>query len=145
MIREKFGFERWMIVGGSWGATLALAYAAGASRPRQRHRAARHLSRHARRKSKTRFLDVLPRFYPGLYEDFLSVLPPEERAQPLDAYFRRILDSDSAVHIPAARAWDDTERILSEHAPNRVRLDLPAQFVARPARDAVHGSALFCQ
>ena len=26
-IREKFGFERWMIVGGSWGATLALAYA----------------------------------------------------------------------------------------------------------------------
>ena len=27
MIREKFGFERWMIVGGSWGATLALAYA----------------------------------------------------------------------------------------------------------------------
>ena len=27
MIREKFGFERWIIVGGSWGATLALAYA----------------------------------------------------------------------------------------------------------------------
>src|ERR1700733_7056348 len=26
-IREKFGFERWMVVGGSWGATLALAYA----------------------------------------------------------------------------------------------------------------------
>jgi proline iminopeptidase len=27
MIRQKFGFERWLIVGGSWGATLALAYA----------------------------------------------------------------------------------------------------------------------
>ena len=54
-IREKFGFERWMIVGGSWGATLALAYAAGPSRPRHRHRAARDLPRHDRRKSKTVF------------------------------------------------------------------------------------------
>ena len=50
--------------------------------------------------------------------------PPEERAQPLDAYWRRILDADPAVHGPAARAWHDTERILSEHAPTRVRLDL---------------------
>ena len=69
---------------------------------------------------------MLPRFYPGLYEDFLSVLPQEERAQPIDAYFRRILDPDPAVHGPAARAWGQTERILSEHAPNRSRLDLPA-------------------
>src|SRR6478752_7646082 len=60
------------------------------------------------------FLSVLPRFYPGLYEDFLSVLPAEERAQPIDAYFRRILDPDSAVHVPAARAWGETESILSE-------------------------------
>ena len=50
----------------------------------------------------------------------------EERAQPIDAYFRRILDPDPAVHGPAARAWDETERILSEHTPNRARLDLPA-------------------
>jgi proline iminopeptidase len=70
------------------------------------------------------FLDALPRFYPGLNDDFLSVLPAEERARPLDAYWRRILDADPAVHGPAARAWHDTERILSEHASTRVRLDL---------------------
>jgi proline iminopeptidase len=70
------------------------------------------------------FLDALPRFYPGLSDDFLKVLPEEERAQPLDAYWRRILDSDPAVHGPAARAWHDTERILSEHTPGRTRLDL---------------------
>ena len=69
------------------------------------------------------FLDALPRFYPDLSDDFLDVLPPEERAQPLDAYWRRILASDPEVHGPAARAWHDTERILSEHAPGRVRLD----------------------
>ena len=70
------------------------------------------------------FLQNLPRFHPGLSEDFFGLLPPEERAQPLDAYWRRILDPDPAVHGPAARAWHDTERILSEHAPSRTRLDL---------------------
>ena len=45
------------------------------------------------------------------------MLPPEERAHPLEAYFRRILDPDPAVHGPAARAWGETERILSEHKP----------------------------
>src|SRR5439155_314781 len=72
------------------------------------------------------FLNVLPRFYPGLYDDFMSALPESERAQPLQAYFRRILDANPDVNIPAARAWGETERILSEHTPNRTRLDLPA-------------------
>ena len=52
------------------------------------------------------------------------MLPEAERGQPLEAYWRRILDSDVAVHSPFARAWHDTERILSEHAPSRTRLDL---------------------
>ena len=133
-IREQFGFERWMLVGGSWGATLALAYAEAHPAPGHRHRAARDLSRHAR-ELEGAFLDALPRFYPDLSDDFLDLLPPEERARPLDAYYRRILDPDSAVHGPAARAWHDTERILSEHAPGRVRLDLGvAEFVAARCR-----------
>jgi len=70
------------------------------------------------------FLNRLPRFYPDLHQDFLSVLPPEERAQPLEAYWRRILDSDPAVHGPFARAWHDTEQILSEFKPGRTRLDI---------------------
>ena len=75
---------------------------------------------------------------------FSACCREEERAQPLDAYLRRILDPDPAVHGPAARAWGETERILSEHMPSRVRLDLVAlNVVARPARHAVHGSALF--
>ena len=63
------------------------------------------------------------------------MLPPDERAQPLDAYWRRILDPDPAVHGPAARAWHDTERILSEHMPGRVRLD-PASLNASRALPA---------
>jgi len=130
MIREKFGTERWMIVGGSWGATLALAYA-------QAHpnRVTGIILRAAflgtREELEGAFLDVLPRFYPDLSADFLGVLPPDERAQPLDAYWRRILDSDPAVHGPAARTWHDTERILSEHIAGRVRLDLDSLNSAR--------------
>jgi proline iminopeptidase len=122
-IREKFGFERWMIVGGSWGATLALAYAE-AHPDRVSGIALRATFLGTRAELEGAFLETLPRFYPALSEDFLSVLPPEGRARPLDSYWRRILDPDAAVHGPAARAWHDTERILSEHAPGRVRLDL---------------------
>jgi proline iminopeptidase len=125
MIRAKFGFERWIVVGGSWGATLALAYAQA-----HPHRVSGLVLRATflgtRKEIEDAFTGALPRFYPGLSEDFLSVLPPEERTRPIDAYWRRILDADPAVHGPAARAWGDTERILSEHAPNRTRLDLAA-------------------
>ncbi|MGB8605064.1 prolyl aminopeptidase [Bradyrhizobium sp.] len=123
IIREKFGFERWIIVGGSWGATLALAYAQ-AHPNRVSGIVLRATFLGTRSELEGAFADVLRRFYPDLSEDFLGVLPPAERAKPLDAYWRRILDSDPAVHGPAARAWHDTERILSEHTSGRVRLDL---------------------
>lgn len=121
-IRRKFGFEKWLVVGGSWGATLALAYA-------QAHPA--HVSGIVLRATffGTReelhdvFNVILPRHYPGLHEDYLSVLPDSERADPLSNFYRRILDADPAVHIPAIRAWGGTESILSEVAPKRTRLD----------------------
>jgi proline iminopeptidase len=122
IMREQFGIARWMIVGGSWGATLGLAYAQA-----HPHRVTGIVLRATflgtRDELEGAFSDALPRFYPDLSCDFVGVLPPEERGQPLDAYWRRILDADPAVHGPAARAWHDTERILSEHASSRVRLD----------------------
>jgi proline iminopeptidase len=131
MIREKFGIARWMIVGGSWGATLALAYAE--THPdRVTGIVLRATFLGTRAELEGAFLDALPRFYPGLSEDFLSMLSPEERAQPFEAYWRRILDPDAAVHRPAIRAWGETERILSEHASNHARLDLTALNSSRP-------------
>jgi proline iminopeptidase len=131
-IREKFGFERWMVVGGSWGATLALAYAQ-AYPDRVTGIVLRATFLGTRKEIEGGFLDVLPRFYPALHADFMNVLPPGERMQPIDAYFRRILDADAAVHAPAARAWGETERILSEHTPNRGRLDPVNSSRALPA------------
>jgi proline iminopeptidase len=131
-IREKFGFARWLVVGGSWGATLALAYAQ-AHPERVTGIVLRATFLGTRAELEGAFYRALPRFYPGLYEDFLGVLPPEERAHPIDAYYRRILDPDAAIHGPAARAWGETERILSEHAPSRDRLSAPNSSGALPS------------
>lgn len=126
-IRNLLGFERWLVVGGSWGATLALAYA-------EQHpdRVAGLVLRATflgtRAELDWAFLGGLPRVHPALFDDFLAVLPPQERSAPLDAYWRRILDPDPAVHTPAVRAWYDTERALSELRPGRTRVD----------RDALH-------
>jgi proline iminopeptidase len=130
-IRKKFAFERWMVVGGSWGATLALAYAQ-AYPGRVTGLMLRATFLGTRTELEGAFLDALPRFYPDLSFDFLDLLPAEERGQPLDAYWRRILDPDPAVHGPAARAWHDTERILSEHEPSRARLDPASLNSTRP-------------
>ena len=134
LIRRKFAIERWMVVGGSWGATLALAYA-------QAHPECvsaivlRATFLGTRKEIEVAFCETLPRFYPDLGADFLSVLPEHERDAPLDAYWRRVLDPEPAVHGPAARAWHDTERILSEHTPPRTRLD-PASLRANGALPA---------
>lgn len=124
-IREKFGFERWMIVGGSWGATLALAYAQTHPQ-RVSGIVLRATFLGTREELDAAFMTTLPQFYPDLSEDFVGLLPENERKHPLEAYWRRILDSDAAVHASFARAWHDTERILSEVSPTRTRFDQAA-------------------
>ena len=129
-IRDRFGFERWMVVGGSWGATLALAYAQ-AHPDRVSGLVLRATFLGTKAEVETAFTATLQRFYPGLSKDFLAVLPQHERARPVEAYWRRILDPDPAVHGPAARAWNETERILSEHTSARSRLDLTSPQSSR--------------
>ncbi|WP_375411560.1 prolyl aminopeptidase [uncultured Bradyrhizobium sp.] len=130
-IRKSLELRQWMIVGGSWGATLALAYAE-AHPARVSGLVLRATFLGTRAELEQAFLQALPRLHPGLGADFFGLLPPAELKRPLDAYWRRILDPDPAVHGPAARAWHDTERILSEHAPSRTRLDFASLRSTRP-------------
>lgn len=131
LLREHFGIAKWVVVGGSWGATLALAYAE------------RHPSRvlgivlratflGTRTELDAAFRISLPMFYPSLNKDFLDFLPEAERASPLEGYWSRILGPDPEIARTFAWAWHDTERILSELAPGTLRLDLAR--IADPAR-----------
>ena len=129
MIREKFAFERWIVVGGSWGATLALAYAeAHPDRVSAIVLRATFLGTYDELLGA--FIHTLPRFHPALHADFIGLLPEDERVALLDAYWRRILDPDPAIHARFARAWHETERALSEYRPSRTRID-PASLNAK--------------
>jgi proline iminopeptidase len=122
-IRAHLGLSAWMVVGGSWGATLALAYAE-AHPDRVLGLVLRATFLGTRAELDWAFLTGPCHLHPKLHADFLGLLPEAERADPLPGYWRRILDQDPAVHLPFAAAWHDTERILSQHVPRRSRLDL---------------------
>ncbi len=124
-IRAALGIDRWIVVGGSWGATLALAYAEA----HPQHvigLVLRATFLGSRAELDWAFVEGPRRLRPDLAADFLSILPAAERDDPLPAYWRRILDADPAIHRRPARAWHDTERILSQVAPPSPRLDRAA-------------------
>ncbi len=123
-VRCHLGVGRWLVAGGSWGATLGLAYAQ-AHPARVAGMVLRAVFLGTRRELDRAFGETLARFHPALHEDFVGRLPEEERAAPLEAYWRRILDPDPVVHGPAAWAWHDVERALSELRPGAVGIGVP--------------------
>ena len=103
-LRRLMDVERWLVFGGSWGSTLALAYA----------------QTHPERTSELvlRGIFLLRRWellwyyqhgasllFPDKWERFLAPIPPAERDDLIAAYRRRLLDPDPAVQLEAARAW----------------------------------------
>ena len=107
-IREHLGIDRWQVFGGSWGSTLALAYA-------QTH--TERVSELVLRGIFTLRPHELDWFYeggaaalfPDLWEGFLEPVPAEERGHLIRAYSRLLADPDPAVHGPAAVAWSRWE------------------------------------
>ena len=116
VLRQFLGIEEWLLFGGSWGSTLALAYA-------QEH-PARVLGCVlrgvflGRRDEVVWFLEGLRRVFPDAWAAFSEHLPAEERADLLAAYLRRLCDPDPAVHLPAARAWSQYEGSCSTLLPS---------------------------
>ncbi|WP_068460292.1 prolyl aminopeptidase [Hyphomicrobium sulfonivorans] len=121
VIRTHFGIERWIVVGGSWGSTLAVAYAE-AHPERVAALALRAVFLGTRREVEWAFVEGPKLFRPELYADFVGALPEAERADPLAAYLERLADPDPKVHRPAAEIWASYERALSELAPGQSRI-----------------------
>jgi proline iminopeptidase len=102
-LRAHLGIERWHVFGGSWGSTLAIAYA--------EHHTDRVMSLCLRgiflcRKSEIQwFLYGMRHFMPESWREFSGHLPEEERGDLLKNYYRRLIDPDPAVYMPAARKW----------------------------------------
>ena len=121
-IRKHFGIERWLLVGGSWGSTLALAYAQRFPE-RVTGIVLRAVFLGTREETQWAFVEGPKLFRPELFADFVGHLPEGERFDPLQAYLRRLADPDPAIHAPAARMWNAYERALSTLEPRRGRID----------------------
>ena len=106
-LRVKFGIEKWLVFGGSWGSTLALAY--GQAHP---ERCLGFVLRGIFLCTAAEvdwFINGVRWFYPELYEEFAAPIPEGERGDLLKAYTTRMLCTDPAVYWPAARAWSRFE------------------------------------
>ena len=98
-IRRALEIERWMVVGGSWGSTLALAYAQRYPR-RVNGLVLRAVFLGTPEEVRWAFRDAARTFRPELWRRFVDLLPEAERADPVAAYGRRLESPDAAVHVP---------------------------------------------
>jgi proline iminopeptidase len=127
-LRRHLGVERWLVFGGSWGSTLAIAYAQA-----QPERCLGLILRGiflCRKSEIDWFLYGMRSVFPEPWEKFSGFLPPAERADLLANYHRRLVDPDPQVHMPAARAWSVYEGSCSTLLPS-------AETVAYFAGDVV--------
>lgn len=114
-LREDRDIDRWLVFGGSWGALLAVAYAQ--AHPR---RCAGLILRGVflgSRREIDWFVNGMGRFFPEAWRAFAGQLPAAERSDILGNYYRRLLNPDAAVHIPAALAWRRYETACSMLIP----------------------------
>jgi proline iminopeptidase len=107
-LRERLGVETWTVFGGSWGSTLALAYAA--THPeRVDALVLRGVFLLTQRELRWFYQEGASMLFPDAWERFLAPIPPSERDDLLGAYHRRLVHPDRAMQAEAAQAWSRWE------------------------------------
>jgi proline iminopeptidase len=116
LLRRELGIARWVVFGGSWGSTLALAYAE--SHPGSVRGLVLRGIFLCRQREIDWFLGGMRTVFPEAWRAFSEFLPEAERADLLAGYYRRLIDPDPRIHMPAARAWSIYEGACSTLLPN---------------------------
>ncbi|HEX6441602.1 MAG TPA: prolyl aminopeptidase [Stellaceae bacterium] len=115
-LRHELRISEWLLFGGSWGSTLALHYAE--THP---ERVAGLILRGiflCRKAEVDWFLHGVRTVFPEAWRAFAGFLPEAERKDLLAGYYRRLIDPDPRIHMPAARAWSVYEGACSTLLPN---------------------------
>ena len=117
-LRRHLGIQVWMVFGGSWGATLGLAYA-------QKHpECVTEMVLRGIFTLRTRELEWFYRqggastIFPDAWKDFIEVIPADERDHLLRAFHKRLTGDDETVQLRAARAWSAWEARTSHLIPD---------------------------
>ena len=121
-IRQYCGIEKWALFGGSWGSTLALAYAE--KYPQQ------VLGLVLRGIFLTRQQDIdwfyqrgADQLYPDYWQDYLQPIPESERHNMVAAYYRQLTSKDMNTRLAAAKAWSIWEGRTATLLPNNSVLE----------------------
>ncbi|XP_033761957.1 probable proline iminopeptidase [Pecten maximus] len=104
-LRKHLGIDKWVLFGGSWGATLSLAYAE--THPsRVKALILRGIFGLTRREMLWSNQDGANYIFPDAWEEFLAPIPEVERVDLMSAYFRCLTGDDEEKMIQAGRAWN---------------------------------------
>ena len=132
-IREHLDIERWLVFGGSWGSTLALAYAQ-ACPERVRALVLRGIFLCRPHEIAWFYQQGASRLFPDYWQDFISPVDPSERDDMLGAYHRLLTGKDELRRLAAAKAWSvwegraatllPDERVASHFAQPHVALSM---------------------
>ncbi|HUO21113.1 MAG TPA: prolyl aminopeptidase [Caulobacteraceae bacterium] len=107
-LRERLGIEKWAVFGGSWGSTLALAYAI-AHPDRVESLILRGVFLLTQRELRWFYQDGASMMFPDAWERFVRPIPVEERGDMIGAYYRRLTHASRSVRGEAAAAWSQWE------------------------------------
>ncbi len=111
-LRTHLGIERWQVFGGSWGSTLALAYAE--THPeRVTELVLRGIFLVRKREIDWFYQRGASAIFPDAWEKYVAPIPESERGDLLHAFHRRLTHDDPAVRLAAARAWSIWEGTTS--------------------------------
>jgi proline iminopeptidase len=137
LLRQHLQIENWLILGGSWGAALALAYAQVFP---QRTRALVLRGTFSARQAE---VDWLYKFgasalFPEEWQKFVGPIPHDERDDLVGAYHRRLMDPDESVQREAARTWCAWESALLTMRPRNMRSFAPTAGELALARIEAH-------
>lgn len=115
-LRHHLGIERWVLFGGSWGSTLAIAYA--------EHHPSRCLGLILRGLFLCRKIEIdwflygMRMIFPEAWAEFAHHVSKEHRRDLLDAYHKLLMNPDPEVHMIAAKKWSKYEGICATLLPS---------------------------
>ncbi|MFP5520464.1 MAG: prolyl aminopeptidase [Bdellovibrionia bacterium] len=111
-IRTHLNINNWVVFGGSWGSTLALAYA---SQHPERVKALilRGIFMCRPLEIKWFYQEGASYIFPDAWDKYLEPIPPQERGDMVQAYFKRLTSPDLETRIQAAKAWSQWEAATS--------------------------------
>ena len=107
-LRQHLGIDRWQVAGGSWGSTLALAYAE--THPeRVTGLVVRGIFTVRRSEIEWFYQRGADALFPDVWETYVAPIPEAERHDLIAAYHRRLTGADPAAQLACARAWSQWE------------------------------------